>query len=75
LELFFSLVEQLKQGNNIRHRWSYSFYTLKNKANIYGTTGWLSVRYDGLQKYPHKLSTKKIKIFLLIVSALRILFF
>jgi hypothetical protein len=35
----------------------------------------LSVRYDGLQQYPCKLSTKKNQDFLLIVSALRVIFF
>jgi hypothetical protein len=35
----------------------------------------LSVRCDDLQQYPRKLSTKKSQYFLLIVSALRIIFF
>jgi hypothetical protein len=33
------------------------------------------VRCDGLQQYPRKLSTKKFQDFLLIVSALCIIFF
>jgi hypothetical protein len=33
------------------------------------------MRCDGLQQYPRKLSTKKSQDFLLIVSALRIIFF
>jgi hypothetical protein len=33
------------------------------------------MRCDDLQQYPRKLSTKKIQEFLLIVSALRIIFF
>jgi capsule polysaccharide export protein KpsE/RkpR len=35
----------------------------------------LTVRYDGLQQYPRKLSIKKIQDFLLIVFALCIIFF
>jgi hypothetical protein len=38
-------------------------------------TSRLPVRCDGLQQYPRKLSTKKSQDFLLIVSALRIIFF
>jgi hypothetical protein len=38
-------------------------------------TSRLPVRCDGLQQYPRKLSIKKFKIFLLIVSALYIIYF
>jgi hypothetical protein len=34
-----------------------------------------AVRCDGLQQYPHKLSIKKIQDFLLIISALCIIYF
>jgi capsule polysaccharide export protein KpsE/RkpR len=38
-------------------------------------TSQLHVRCDGLQQYPHKLSIKKIQDFLLIVSAICIIYF
>jgi hypothetical protein len=38
-------------------------------------TSQLPMRCDGLQQYPRKLSIKKIQDFLLIVSALCIIFF
>jgi hypothetical protein len=44
------------------------------ECNIIDTSQ-LPVRCDGLQQYPCKISTKKIQNFLLIVSAIRIIFF
>jgi hypothetical protein len=42
---------------------------------LYFLTSRLSVCCNGLQQYPYKLSAKKFNVFLLIVSAFRIIFF
>jgi hypothetical protein len=45
------------------------------ERSYYIYTSRLPVRCDGLQQYPRKLSIKKIQDFLLIVSALCIIYF
>jgi hypothetical protein len=48
---------------------------LESKGATLQPTSRLPVRCDGLQQYPRKLSIKKFQDFLLIVSALCIIFF